>query len=198
MTTCRELLERLTAEEAASYPVDHGNPGYPGDKGIQVGHELHCDYCGANVDSDDRPHKDDCPWAEACAFLAQPEGAREAALVKALRRFGPLAYEGFSGRQICIYCGAGANRIEDIRHCAHCAQVAGAKVVADTSPAAAALLAQGELIRRQEWLVDELRTHLKMEGHGSFVHNPGCHLCHAFTRTTDDAPQARAAQGEKE
>ena len=67
MSEARRLLERLTAEEAMSYPVDHGNPpDLP-----TVGNELHCDYCDANVDHDG-PHETDCPWAEARAYLAQP------------------------------------------------------------------------------------------------------------------------------
>ena len=89
MSEARRLLERLTAEEAMSYPVDHGNPpDLP-----TVGNELHCDYCDANVDHDG-PHKADCPWAEARAYLAQPmtkceerEGERVAAMEE-LRDFG--------------------------------------------------------------------------------------------------------------
>ena len=72
MTKCteRELLERLTTDEAMSYPVDFGNPGYPGDEGVEVDGALHCDYCDANVDSDG-PHNKDCPWADTRAYLAQ-------------------------------------------------------------------------------------------------------------------------------
>ena len=70
MNKARKLLQRLTEDVVASYPVDHGNPGYPGDKGIQVGNELHCNYCDANVDHNDWPHKIDCPWAEARIYLA--------------------------------------------------------------------------------------------------------------------------------
>jgi len=65
MTEARRLLERLTTDEAMSYPVDHGNPG----DAVKVSGQLHCDYCDANVDSDG-PHNDGCPWSDARAYLA--------------------------------------------------------------------------------------------------------------------------------
>lgn len=89
----------------------------------------------------------------ARAFLAQPEEAREAALETALRRFGPLMREGLHGRQICVYCEAGGETAEEIRHYTHCIQVAGAATLADTSPAA--LLAQEERAKKLAALLRE-------------------------------------------
>src|SRR3990167_11524790 len=49
-------------DEPCAYPVDHGNPP---DK-PKVGRELHCIYCGENVDDNTKeslaPHQDECPW----------------------------------------------------------------------------------------------------------------------------------------
>lgn len=139
----RRLLERLTTDEAMSYPVDHGNPPDP----PTVGNALHCDYCDANVDSDG-PHKDDCPWAEARAFLAQPEpAAREAVLVEELtkqRDHWRAALTAWKGNETIDIAYASALAMEsDLT-----------RILTDTSPAtpggrtrAAALLAQKERMR---------------------------------------------------
>jgi len=149
------LLERLTTDEAMHYLVDHGNPGYPGDKGVQVGNELHCNYCDANVDSvdsDDRSHKADCPWAEARAFLAQPEGAREAALVALVDKVASYSHDpdlmwflNEHPTRSNRFLAAELVRLE-------CA-------LADTSPAAAVLLAQAKVGREHvAWGEDSQRT----------------------------------------
>ncbi len=85
MTEARRLLERLTTDEAMSYPVDHGNPGDE----VKVSGQLHCDYCDANVDSDG-PHNDGCPWADARAYLAQPMTTCEETLDAWKQEFGGL------------------------------------------------------------------------------------------------------------
>lgn len=132
------LLERLTTDEAMHYPVDFGNPGYPGDEGVKVDGALHCDYCDANVDSDG-PHKDDCPWAEARTLLANiPEtAAREAAAERELtkqRDHWRAALVAFEGNDTVDIDYSLALRMEsDLT-----------RFLADRSPAAAALLARGE------------------------------------------------------
>ncbi len=49
---------------------------------------------------------------------------------EALKRFGPLIYEGLKGRQICSYCQAGGETAEGIVHYVHCIQIAGAAALA--------------------------------------------------------------------
>ena len=125
----------------------------------------------------------ECPAWVTPLFSSMPTAAREAAAVQALRALteDDPAYSSHQEPEdarpgdACLLCD-----------------------LDNLSPAAAALLAQGEMVWRLEWLVAELRTHIRMEGHGSFVHGPGCHLCHAFTRTTDDAVRARVALAPRE
>ena len=161
---------------------------------------------------------------EVEAYLAQPMttcedvAAREAVLMGALRelRESVHSHSGLGDRhthdpdtcpvyseQGCWYCQRAPCRYI-------CPKIDAA--LAGTSPAAAALLARErelvaalepkeERIARLAWLVNELRAHIEIDGHGPYAipaHPSGCHFCHALTRTIEDAPRAALAKGKKD
>ena len=58
----------------------------------------------------------------------------------------------------------------------------------ETSPDLVLSLARSLAASRA--LVEELRTHIKMDGHGGIAPEKGCHMCHALARPEADFMEA--------
>ena len=94
---------------------------------------------------------------EARAFLAQPTAAREAVYGGALREL----VQAIGGRDFCTHCLRAHSNMgsHEEMHEPWCKVLAAFNALADTSPAAAALLAQGERQEREwDFLCSLLKT----------------------------------------